>query len=327
MATFYAIPTLAGQAAVLAAMEPGADPIELSQFAVGDGNGAYVTPLETWTQLVNQRAIVPIAAIDREDNVMKIDGIFDETIGGFTIREAGIFDADGILLFVAAVPPTQKTSISEGTEQSLTLGMDILVSDTANITLVIEGTSYATHNYVNEQVANLRTKITTPLRPYFIAVKSLALSAPPDAPTPGDTYIVGSNPTDAWAGQAGKLTQYISGSSWIFVACPNGHVVGDEATGNFYQRIGNVWAVFVPKNTVANKTLWLQDRNGMRSWSNPRDLTPLGVSTLNSTKQIGIWDPTTAVDEKTSIAALAQEFMQSDQIQSELFFWGAVSHG
>lgn len=323
MANFFAIPTLAGQAAIAAAMVPGADPMELSRLVVGDGNGNYVAPVETQTQLVNQRADVAIAAIDRVSNTLKIDGILDETIGGFTIREAGVLDADGVLLFVAAVPPTQKTSTSEGTEQSMTLGIDIVVSDTANITLLIEGTSYATHNYVNEAIAGNRTRITTPLRPYFLPVKSLTLSAPPDGPTPGDVYVVAADPTGAWAGQTGKLAQYITGGTWVFVACPNGHLVGDEATGNFYQRIGNAWAVFVPKNTVANKTLWLQDRNGVRSWTSPRDLTALDFAPLVSTTQIGTWNPTLGQDNKTTLAAIIEAISIADYIHSEMFFLGS----
>jgi len=187
---------------------------------------------------------------------------------------------------------------------------------------VIEGTSYATHNYVNEQVANLRTKITTPLRPYFIAVKSVTLAAPPGSPTPGDVYVVGADPTGAWAGQAGKLTQYITGGTWVFVACPNGHLVGDEASGNFYQRVGGIWAVFLPKNTAVDKTLWLQDRNGIRTWTTPRDLTALDLKALTPATQVAIWDPALGIAGKTTVAALVEAVGLSDYIHSEMFFLG-----
>ena len=325
MASFYAIPTLAGQAAITAALLPGADPIELSQFVVGDGNGNYVTPLETQTQLVNQKAAVPIAAINRVDNVLKIDGIFDETVGGFTIRETGILDSSGVLLFVGVVAATQKTSTSEGTEQSITLGMDILVSDTANITLVIEGTSYATHNYVNTQIAALRTTIGMPLRVYNLAVKSVTLKDPPSSPTPGDAYIVPVDATGAWAGQTGKLTQYVSASvGWIFVAPPVAHQVSDEATGLTYQRARKYNVVVPAYLGTARAYLHEEVVGGVRGrgWSNPRVLTDLTAMTLTGAIQLPTFNPATGLPGKATVNDIAAAVAISDYIHSEMFFLG-----
>src|SRR5690606_18937872 len=96
---FTAIPTLAGQAAIIAAIDPD-DPVDLvlAEMVVGDGNGNPITPVETMTQLVNQRAVVPLAAVSRDGNKMTIDAILDETVGGFTIREVGILDTNGALM-------------------------------------------------------------------------------------------------------------------------------------------------------------------------------------------------------------------------------------
>lgn len=50
---------------------------------------------------------------------------------------------------------------------------------------------------------------------YHLSVKDRNLSTPPGSPGTGDTYIVGSAPSGAWAGQADKVAVW-SGSAWVF---------------------------------------------------------------------------------------------------------------
>ena len=48
-----------------------------------------------------------------------------------------------------------------------------------------------------------------------LSVKDRDLTTPPGSPASGDTYIVAASPTDAWAGQAGKVAVW-SGTAWVF---------------------------------------------------------------------------------------------------------------
>jgi len=309
MASFFAIPTLAGQAALTAAMD-GGDPIVLSEMVVGDGFGNAVTPLETQTTLINPVATVALTSIDHEDNRLTADAILDETVGGFTIREAGLLDEDGVLLFVGSVPATEKRLITEGVEHILTLGMIVVVSDTANVTLNVTGTTWASHDYVNEQIAALRTNISHPLRVYHIAVKSLALAAPPGTPTPGDVYLVAADATGLWAGHSGKLAQYISsGVGWQFVTPHAAHVISDEATGLQYQRNGSgVYTVIIPAYVgTARSWLYEQEVAGVRSrgWANPRILTDLSSMTLTNAIQFPTFNTGTGLPGKATIGDLA----------------------
>jgi len=56
------------------------------------------------------------------------------------------------------------------------------------------------------------------------------LTAPPGGESEGDCYLVAASATGAWAGQDGKLAQYVNGS-WRFYPTPSGFVywVVDEA--------------------------------------------------------------------------------------------------
>lgn len=324
MSTIFAIPTLAGQAAIAAAIDPEDPvPIVISEMVVGDGNGQPITPLETMTALVNQRAVVPVASTSRNGNQLTIDGILDETIGGFTIHEAGILDEDGVLLFIASVPATDKVTNQPNIQDILTLGMVIVVSDTAQVFINVDGITYATHDYVNQAIANLRTNIGTPLFPYHITVQSMALAAPPASPTPGHTWIVAPDATGAWAGHSGKLAQYLGSEDWSFVTVPVGHVVANAATGLLMQRIGSSWIAVLP--ATPGQTAWLQSTSaGVKSWTDPFNINGLTARAIVDADEVAFHAIAVNGKRKTTLGALADAIAvrvaNSDYIHSEMRF-------
>ncbi len=145
--SFFAIPTLAGQAAIAAAIA-GTAPLSLAEIVVGDGNGADVVPIETMVSLVNPRATVAVQSATRTGNFVDVLGLIDNATGGWDIREAGILDGAGQLLFVASVARTFKSTVSLGVDDQLTIGMRLVVSDTAAITVVLAPDAYATQEWV-----------------------------------------------------------------------------------------------------------------------------------------------------------------------------------
>jgi hypothetical protein len=76
--------------------------------------------------------------------------------------------------------------------------------------------------FVNEALA----RIDGLLHPAIVG----ETNTPPTAPQDGQSWIVGSAPVGAWAGQAGKLACRQSGN-WLFAAPANGMRVHDTATG------------------------------------------------------------------------------------------------
>jgi len=319
---FNAIPTLAGQAAIAAAIDPeNPVPLVLDGMVVGDGNGNPIMPVETMTQLVNQRATVPLAAFTRDGNKLTIDAILDETIGGFTIREVGIVDTNGVLMFVASVPETEKIGASASVEDILTLGLIVVISDTANVILQSAGTTYATHDYVNQAIANLRTNIATPLQMYHITVKSMALAAAPVSPTPGDAYLIAADATGTWAGHSGQIAQYVGAATWIFVTPPNGFVVSNAADGLVYQKRGADWTPILPANAAG----WLQNNGaGVKTWSDPFNIK--GLASRDISKADLVPFHSTAIDGKrqTTVDNFAALISQSDDLFALMYFLGRV---
>lgn len=68
------------------------------------------------------------------------------------------------------------------------------------------------------------------------------LSAPPGSPSNGDTYIVGSSPTGAWAGEANSVA-YFYGGAWYFYPPKEGWIayLQDETTYRAYN--GSAWVL------------------------------------------------------------------------------------
>jgi hypothetical protein len=77
-------------------------------------------------------------------------------------------------------------------------------------------------------------------------VEQVGLNTPPGSPADGQSWIVGSTPTGAWAGQANKLAQRIGGA-WAFHAPFVGLAVFDAAT--LAQRVwsGSAWSLLAPR--------------------------------------------------------------------------------
>ena len=90
---FYSVVTDIGIEKINEALETGRK-LDLKYIAIGDSNGTYYEPTVTQTELVNELYRADISAVDELTARARIP--FD--VGGFYIREAGIFDSDNNLI-------------------------------------------------------------------------------------------------------------------------------------------------------------------------------------------------------------------------------------
>lgn len=108
--TYYAILTAIGEAKLAKAAALGTI-LQLTQMAVGDGNGATPQPSRTQTALVHENRRGPLNSLTVDPaNPSQIvaEHIIPEDIGGWWIREIGLYDADGDLCAVANCPDSYK---------------------------------------------------------------------------------------------------------------------------------------------------------------------------------------------------------------------------
>lgn len=140
MPTYRTIHTLYGLQRLAAAEATGV-PINLVEMAVGDGNGNPTTPSEAQTQLVRElfRATVNSVAQDPDDPLMFVaELVIPVAVGGFTIRECGIFDSEGGLFAVANVPDTYKPTAAEGAYADTVVRMRFKVANANNVTILAD---------------------------------------------------------------------------------------------------------------------------------------------------------------------------------------------
>lgn len=152
-AIYFAIPTNAGQAKIANAIALGV-PLKITHMAVGDGNGQPVTPNPARTALVREQRRAPLNTLFQDPlNPAQLvaEQIIPEAVGGWWIREVGLFDDSGTLIAIANSPDTYKPQLSEGSGRTQTIRMVLIVSDTSAVELKIDpSVVLATRKYVDD---------------------------------------------------------------------------------------------------------------------------------------------------------------------------------
>ena len=154
MAQFYTLLTQVGQAKLANAVALG-NTIELTHLAVGDGGGSVPTPDSDRTSLINEVRRAPINRVEVDaDNLnwVVVEQVMPPDVGGWTIREIGVFDSAGDLIAYGNYPETYKPTLDEGSGRTQTVRMVLQVSDTAAVTLKVDpSVVLATRKYVDDQ--------------------------------------------------------------------------------------------------------------------------------------------------------------------------------
>lgn len=198
-AKFFAILTNQG-AALLANATALGTKLDITQMAVGDGNGTLPVPDAAQTKLVNQKRIAPLNMLSVDaNNASQIiaEQVIPENEGGFWIREIGLYDSNGILIAVANCPETYKPQLQEGSGRTQTIRMILIVSSTSAITLKIDpSVVLATRQYVDNKVIEVKAWADDLMRQHVAATNphkqyapldSPALTGKPTAPTAAQT--------------------------------------------------------------------------------------------------------------------------------------------
>lgn len=137
---YFAILTDYGIRAIAHALSQG-QPLQLTQFAVGDGNGQAVTPTARATALVHQTHIAPVSAVSldpRNNKQVIVELTIPENVGGFYIREMGVFDSQNKLIAYANCPESFKPTESSGSGKVQVLRMILKVESSSAVTLSID---------------------------------------------------------------------------------------------------------------------------------------------------------------------------------------------
>ena len=138
--SYQTLTTNLGLAKIAAAIGSG-QTISLPTIKLGDGNGNPVTPSPTQIDLVRVVYSGPTNSLTvspTNTNRVTAELVVPANVGGFTVREAGIYDAAGALIFVCNFPDVYKPLPSEGAARDLVIRIIFEVVNSGVINLVID---------------------------------------------------------------------------------------------------------------------------------------------------------------------------------------------
>ncbi|HBT4748773.1 TPA: phage tail protein [Klebsiella quasipneumoniae subsp. quasipneumoniae] len=208
---YIAILTPAGEAKMAAAAISG-EPVGFSHMGVGDGGGTPYQPYAEQTGLVNELYRAPLNRLviaDSGANVIRAEMVMFPQVGGFWLREAALYDNDGVCLALASLPPSYKPLLAEGSGRQQVVNLWIAVNNTADVRLMTdpavvvaslgevdraknEAKDYA-DKILNELDINIQQAITE-------AVKTAVRNAWEEDNPPGTTRFFNQNlnPNERW---------------------------------------------------------------------------------------------------------------------------------
>ncbi|WP_338468653.1 phage tail protein [Clostridium botulinum] len=139
---FYTLLTEIGKAKIANSAGFGSK-VNFVKMKVGDGGGSYYNPREDQEDLINtvwEGNITHVAIDEKNPNWINVEMMIPANVGGFMIREYGVFDEDNNMLAIAKCAESYKPLAEDGSTKELIMKMVLTVSNTENITLKIDPT-------------------------------------------------------------------------------------------------------------------------------------------------------------------------------------------
>lgn len=186
MSDYYALVTTTGLAK-LAALPVGGT-LTLTHMAFGNST---IDPTEDMTALHSEQhrcALLNVEVEATNPNNLAAEAVIDSTVGGFWIREVGIYDEDGDLFAVGKYPATYKPETTEGTVKELGVRMILAVSNAEDVIVTY-------HSGIMQGAANQDLSNLTPTGQQKFDVKA-DIASPEFTGTPkAPTATAGTNTT------------------------------------------------------------------------------------------------------------------------------------
>ncbi len=160
--SYYSIITNNGLLKEAAANGPGGSAIDLTHIAVGDANGTSYNPTGAQTALVHEvyRTTLTHVAIDENNsNQLIVEGVINETVGPFYIREVGIFDSEGELFAIGKYPETFKSTSESGSGKRLYIRMILGFTNAPQVNLVMSEDLNNDPNFSANVIISLAQKL------------------------------------------------------------------------------------------------------------------------------------------------------------------------
>ncbi|ECF3935776.1 phage tail protein [Salmonella enterica subsp. enterica serovar Waycross] len=152
---FYTLLTDRGMAKIASALADKKQ-LHLQKMAVGDGGGQYYEPTasqttlrhEVWRGEMNTLTVAP-----NNPNWLIAELVLPEEVGGWYVREVGVFDNEGELIAIGKFPESYKPLLPGGCGKQVCIRLIMEVSNTTAVTLTVDPSIVlATRDYVDARL-------------------------------------------------------------------------------------------------------------------------------------------------------------------------------
>ncbi|EEG8504396.1 phage tail protein [Salmonella enterica subsp. enterica serovar 4,[5],12:i:-] len=152
---FYTLLTDRGMAKIASALADKKQ-LHLQKMAVGDGGGQYYEPIasqtklrhEVWRGEMNTLTVAP-----NNPNWLIAELVLPEDVGGWYVREVGVFDDEGELIAIGKFPESYKPLLPGGCGKQVCIRLIMEVSNTTAVTLTVDPSIVlATRDYVDTRL-------------------------------------------------------------------------------------------------------------------------------------------------------------------------------
>lgn len=228
---FYTILTNIGKAKIANSGVMGSK-VNFVKFKIGDSNGSYYEPTEAQRDLIHtvyEGNITDIEVDKNNPNWIKINLMIPANVGGFTIREYGVFDESGNMLAVAKCAESYKPVAEDGSTKELILRMILAVSNTSSVNMELDPTLVFVSK---DELEKVRQELT-------LHLKDLDKDSYP---------IVEATGTNAYIGESARIKAVGKGTRCTLF-------VGTASNGNCSLNLNNSGAVAIKDsngNVVTN---------------------------------------------------------------------------
>ena len=152
---FYTLLTNRGMAKIASALADKKQ-LHLQKMAVGDGGGQYYEPTASQTKLrheVCRGDLNTLTVAPNNPNWLIAELVLPENIGGWYVREVGVFDTDGELIAIGKFPESYKPLLPGGCGKQVCIRLIMEVSNTTAVTLTVDPSIVlATRDYVDSHL-------------------------------------------------------------------------------------------------------------------------------------------------------------------------------
>lgn len=134
--------------------------INLTYMGIGDCNGSDTyTPVATQTQLVNElyRSTITrsVSSIEEDSTSLVLYLNVPASIGGFTVREIGVYTNAGVLFAVGNTTPIYKPTAQESNNLNLSFRCTLIVTQQVNIEVVSDPNYTILSGQIKDEIASV----------------------------------------------------------------------------------------------------------------------------------------------------------------------------